>query len=87
MWAIQGIVLVAVLYRRFHHTNKSACFPTPEEISALSGRETRACRLSLFVSDFIHVENKEYRMPIILWLLGVPVSLILILWLFGVVHF
>lgn len=26
-------------------------------------------------------------MPIILWLLGVPLSLIILLWLFGVVHF
>ena len=26
-------------------------------------------------------------MPIILWLLGVPVSLVLLLWLFGIVHF
>jgi len=26
-------------------------------------------------------------MPIILWLLGVPMSLILVLWLFGVLHF
>jgi len=26
-------------------------------------------------------------MPILLWLLGVPISLILVLWLFGVVGF
>jgi len=26
-------------------------------------------------------------MPIILWILGVPVSVILLLWLFGIVHF
>ena len=33
------------------------------------------------------LDTKERNMPIILWLLGVPLSLILVLWLFGVVHF
>lgn len=30
------------------------------------------------------IETKESTMPIILWLLGVPLSLVLILMLFGV---
>ena len=31
--------------------------------------------------------TKEQTMPVILWLLGVPLSLVLILMLAGVVHF
>jgi hypothetical protein len=35
-----------------------------------------------------HERNtKEQKMPILLWLLGVPLSLVLILMLAGVVHF
>jgi hypothetical protein len=32
-------------------------------------------------------DKKEQAMPVILWLLGVPLSLVLILMLAGVVHF
>jgi hypothetical protein len=31
--------------------------------------------------------NKDQTMPILLWLIGVPLSLILVLMLAGVVHF
>ncbi|KXK00480.1 MAG: hypothetical protein UZ03_NOB001002645 [Nitrospira sp. OLB3] len=31
--------------------------------------------------------ERRLTMPILLWLLGVPVSLILLLWLFGVIGF
>jgi hypothetical protein len=34
-----------------------------------------------------HPRWKENDMPILLWLLGVPVGLILILMLFGILHF
>jgi hypothetical protein len=30
---------------------------------------------------------EELTMPIILWLLGVPVTLVLLLWFFGIVGF
>jgi len=32
-------------------------------------------------------ENKEATMPILLWLLGVPLSIVILLMLFGVVSF
>ena len=31
--------------------------------------------------------DEEVAMPIILWLLGVPVTLVLVLWFFGIVRF
>jgi hypothetical protein len=31
--------------------------------------------------------SEEVAMPIILWLLGVPVTLVLVLWFFGIVGF
>jgi hypothetical protein len=34
-----------------------------------------------------HEPNKDPTMPILLWLIGVPLSLILLLMLTGVVHF
>jgi hypothetical protein len=40
-------------------------------------------------SHFSEGENhyEEVAMPIILWLLGVPVTLVLVLWFFGIVGF
>ncbi len=35
----------------------------------------------------LHFIYEEVAMPIILWLLGVPLTLVLALWLFGVVGF
>jgi hypothetical protein len=31
--------------------------------------------------------SEEVTMPIILWVLGVPVTLVLVLWFFGIVSF
>jgi hypothetical protein len=31
-------------------------------------------------------DKEEHTMPLILWLLGVPLSVIIILWLLGVFH-
>jgi hypothetical protein len=31
--------------------------------------------------------SEEVAMPILLWLLGVPVTLVLVLWFFGIVGF
>ena len=41
------------------------------------------------ISHFSEGENhsEEVAMPIILWLLGVPVTLVLVLWFFGIVSF
>jgi hypothetical protein len=33
------------------------------------------------------IERRRYKMPILLWLLGVPIGLIIVLLLLGVVHF
>ncbi len=40
-----------------------------------------------FLPGLICHQERRDEMPILLWLLGVPVSLILVLWLFGVVGF
>jgi hypothetical protein len=42
------------------------------------GRETSRTRTAL---------DEEVTMPIILWLLGVPLTLVLVLWFFGIVGF
>jgi hypothetical protein len=39
------------------------------------------------VSSERRVENEEATMPILLWLLGVPLSIVILLMLFGVVSF
>jgi hypothetical protein len=46
-------------------------------VARLTGRETNR-RTAL---------DEEVAMPIILWLLGVPVTLVLVLWFFGIVGF
>jgi hypothetical protein len=40
----------------------------------------------VLMGDHEH-NTKEQKMPVLLWLLGVPLSLVLILMLAGVVHF
>ena len=57
-------------------------------MAALSGRRTPGIGAGVLSSPILSTLSlQRCCMPIILWLLGVPFSLILILWLFGVVHF
>jgi hypothetical protein len=42
------------------------------------------CEAPRFVSWSLRTNLKEIQMPLILWLLGVPLSIVLLLMLFGV---
>ena len=67
----------------------AADIPIRPGMSALSEGERYRTQFGISpfrFSLYPHSDEGEI-MPIILWLLGVPVSLIVLLWLFGVVHF
>lgn len=59
--------------RRFLPTRRPRC--------VAHGRDEAADKVKPCVQPF----DQEYSMPIILWLLGVPLSVVLLLMLFGVV--
>jgi hypothetical protein len=55
---------------------------------ARTGRRRRGggtCPIAGCLSRY--VDRRRVRMPILLWLLGVPLTIVLLLMLFGVVHF
>lgn len=86
---LPGIHLVHPVDRLAHAQNGSAHFSSMHRKCPLY-REGKRHRVNVrcpFLPGLICHQERRDEMPILLWLLGVPVSLILVLWLFGVVGF